>query len=113
MNKTYITFIDHTGKVILEQKLTSMSLQEEMLISKSVEFFNDPEPCMIHRSAVMKRMYMEINEYLSKSMLEGKKQFAWDQLPAFIKTYISAPSNTIRIKVNYQDRKIKNRMRTW
>lgn len=71
INKTFITFIDNKGKVILEQKLTSLSLREEALISKSIEFFNDPEPCMIHRSAVMKRMYMEISDLLSDFLQKG------------------------------------------
>ena len=100
MNKKSVCFIDSGGKVILEKKLTSLPLREAIVIAKSIEFFNDPEPCMIHRSAVMKRLYIEINDFLSEALQRGEKQLAWESLPEFIKAYISVPSvvNFVYIK---------------
>ena len=35
--------------------LTDLPLKEEIILEKSEEFFNDPNPCFIHRSAVRVR----------------------------------------------------------
>lgn len=92
MNERSICFMDSRGKVILEKKVTSLPLREETVIAKSIEFFNDPEPCMIHRSAVMKRLYIEINDFLSNALQSEEKQLAWISMPTFIKSYINVPN---------------------
>ncbi|MEG2375023.1 MAG: hypothetical protein RSB43_11560, partial [Niameybacter sp.] len=39
-------------------------IKEAIIIEKSIQFFNDPEPCYIHRGAV----YMRINEEVMQIM---------------------------------------------
>jgi len=34
------------------------------VLGLSLELYNDPEPCMIHRGAVLKRIYMQIIDAL-------------------------------------------------
>jgi hypothetical protein len=97
MNKLSICFIDCEGRIILEQKLTSLPLREEVIRSKSIEFFNDPEPCMIHRTAVMKRLYMEIYNSLCDSLQNKNKEQLFKHLPEHIKSYICVPNNTMTI----------------
>lgn len=75
-----ICFKDELDRIILEGKLTSLPLKEEFIISKSIEFFNDPEPCMIHRSAVMKRIFMEIGEYIIQNVKQGKHEVLWEEV---------------------------------
>ena len=48
------------GKVLFSGSLADLPLKEEWIIKKSVEFFNDPEPCFLHRSAVAIRLLNEI-----------------------------------------------------
>jgi len=48
------------GKVLFSGDLADLPLKDEWIIKKSIEFFNDPEPCFIHRSAVMIRLLNEI-----------------------------------------------------
>ena len=47
-------------KALFSGDLTDLPLKDEWIIKKSIEFFNDPEPCFIHRSAVTIRMLNEI-----------------------------------------------------
>lgn len=54
-----ISFIDRNGKLCLECKLNSLPLNEEKIIEKSIELFNDAEPCIIHRSFAIKKMLFE------------------------------------------------------
>jgi len=39
--------------------LPEIPISEEVIIEKSILFFSDPEPCIIHRSAVRSRMIEE------------------------------------------------------
>ena len=78
-------FMGDQGEMLVKKKLTALPLKEEFIIKKSIEFFNDPEPCMIHRSAVMKRIYMEINEFFLLVLKDGKQEVLWDNFPSFIK----------------------------
>jgi hypothetical protein len=61
--------------------IMSLPLQEEFVIKKSVEFFNDDSPCFIHRSAVMKRIYVELEEYLEKGAHSGRNEWSVMELP--------------------------------
>lgn len=99
MKSKVVCFTDREGNVILEKKLTSLPLREEIIIAKSIEFFNDPEPCMIHRSAVMKRLFMEIDSFLNECLHRGERQLLWEYIPEFVKRYIDVPDNIAMISV--------------
>ena len=47
--------------------LKDLPIREDVLLSKSVEFFDDPEPCEIHRSAVASRLFYELENTLSQT----------------------------------------------
>jgi len=94
-----LCFIGDHGEVVMEKKLTALPLKEDYIIEKSIEFFNDPEPCMIHRSAVMKRIYMQIYEFFLEAMEEGKQQIAWDNLPCFMDKALDIPNKARWVSV--------------
>jgi hypothetical protein len=54
------------GAVLFEGPLNELRFSEKLIIAKSVFFFNDPEPCFIHRSAVAARLFGELNLLLEK-----------------------------------------------
>ena len=49
-------------KQIYNGYLKDIPLKEAVILEKSVEFFNDPEPCHIHRGAVRVRLTAEIQQ---------------------------------------------------
>lgn len=53
-NKIIMLF-DSSGNIILKDELKSVPLKEEYIIKKSIELFNDSEPCIIHRNFVIKK----------------------------------------------------------
>ena len=83
--KRIIRLIDKEGNVLFENRLTALSLKEESIIQKSIEYYSDPEPCMIHRSAVMKSIYMQIYEFLQCRSLEGIEKILLNELPKQIR----------------------------
>lgn len=66
-----ISGVDKDNCVAFKQKLVSLPLREEYVIAKSIEMFGDPEPCIIHKSAVIKKVYLEFEQYFD--LLPGIK----------------------------------------
>jgi hypothetical protein len=83
-----IGFKDSNGSIVLEQKVLRLSLKEESIIAKSVEFYNDPEPCMIHRSAVMKRMYLEWEDFILRRLPDRRGLLKWEAVPQNLRDYL-------------------------
>lgn len=81
MHVKSISFLDNSKNVIKSCKITSLPFAEVSIISKSIEFFNDPEPCFIHRSAVMKRMIIEMDDYFYSISKQGINEIMWSTFP--------------------------------
>jgi hypothetical protein len=56
------TLYDADGVKIYDGALSAWPIPEIDVIRLSVHYFNDPEPCPLHRSAVCQRAYLEILE---------------------------------------------------
>lgn len=50
--------------VLYDGELYRLPIKDEKVIQGSIDFFDDPEPCMIHKSAVISRYYAQIHEWL-------------------------------------------------
>jgi hypothetical protein len=61
-----IRLTDRDGKVLYEGPLNGLSFPEKLIIAKSIYFFNDEEPCFIHRGAVAARLFEELNRLLEQ-----------------------------------------------
>ena len=69
-----ISFLNGQKEVLGRFKFTSLPIREQMIINKSIEFFSDPEPCFIHRSAVLKRLLAEIENYFTAVAESGSSE---------------------------------------
>lgn len=56
--------ITKAGNLLYQGHWNDLPLGEEMILQKSVEFFDDPTPCFIHREAVRVRLLAEMEEAL-------------------------------------------------
>ncbi len=65
------------GKEVFRGPLIEIPIREEVVIEKSIEFFDDPEPCYIHRGAVVTRLADEI----AQACEAEKKPLAGEKLP--------------------------------
>lgn len=48
------------GACNMSYDLGDIPIKEEVIIQKSIDFFSDPDPCYIHRGAVVVRLNEEI-----------------------------------------------------
>ncbi len=55
-----ITLWDSEGRACYDGELAGLVLPEAVVLSLSVKFFDDPEPCYIHRGAVLTRALAEL-----------------------------------------------------
>lgn len=68
---------DHT--LLYEGELKALPIKESIIIEKSILYFDDPEPCYIHRNAVN----MRISEELYRELLVTKGSHAGPLLLAW------------------------------
>ena len=62
--QTTLTLTDEAGCILYTGNLTGMNVQDDLVVALSVEFFDDPAPCEIHRNAVLSRIFLSIEEAL-------------------------------------------------
>ncbi len=93
-----ITFMDRSQAVILCCKLSALPIKEECILRKSLEFFSDPEPCFIHRSAVMTRILAETDEYLHNLAKDGIWEIRWAAFPEKFREMLDIGKETESIR---------------
>ena len=57
-----IAALDASGAVLCEALSEDFQIPEAATLALSVEFFNDPQPCEIHRAAVRWRALQQLRE---------------------------------------------------
>lgn len=72
--------------------IAEFPLPEEIVLMLSVRYFNDPEPCEIHRAAVQKRAMLELTEVCGTS-----GPVALEALPAEMRAYFPEGTAFVRI----------------
>jgi hypothetical protein len=61
-----VLVLDGQGAPIFDGSLRDLRFPEKLIVGKSIEFFRDPEPCFIHRSAVASRLAAELDLLLGE-----------------------------------------------
>jgi len=88
---------DELGKELASYTVFQLPINETIIIKKSIEFFNDKEPCIIHKNYIKKKLMLEISDYVENVKNENKnhkiieKGLLWD--------YLCLPINTSFIEV--------------
>lgn len=60
---SWITLLNADGAALNSCPTGEFALPEDVVVQLSIEYFNDPEPCAIHRGAVHRRAMMELLEH--------------------------------------------------
>jgi hypothetical protein len=90
-----ISLLDIHGEALFIGCIADISLPEQLIIEKSIEFFNDPNPCFIHRSAVNTRLICELEEIL-KELIEATSTASTDISP--LGDYLGSYPDAVLIK---------------
>lgn len=87
-----ITLFDTENQLIGRWPLREYVLPEEAVLALSLEYFNDPEPCQIHRGAVQWRAVMEL-----ASQYSGLGQVQIDDMTAAQRRYFPSAAAAFSI----------------
>lgn len=92
-----IILLGADNREIFHGRLIKLSIQEKQIIANSIEWFHDSEPCFIHRSAVMNRMFAAFEDYLQENFKQtGSCQCTWESLPEKFRMFeLTEPVETI------------------
>lgn len=69
-------FIFRNGEEIFKGKALNLPIKEEYLIKKSIELFDDEDPCIIHQSYVVKEFVNEFLELFKSDVEINGKNYA-------------------------------------
>jgi hypothetical protein len=86
---TKIKFFDSGGNVLIEQYITRLPLKEQKVIEKSIEMFSDSEPCIIHKTCAIKKIYIEIDDYINSLLEDGIRECLWKDIPENIEAVLN------------------------
>ncbi|MDR3192814.1 MAG: hypothetical protein LBT87_07090 [Treponema sp.] len=81
-----IRLTDRQGKVLYQGPLNGLGFPEKLIIAKSIYFFNDEEPCFIHRGAVAARLFEELNRLLEERGKMSAAELA-ESAPGYLDEY--------------------------
>ena len=95
-----IQVLDAQGLVLSRGPVHQFTPPEDVVLELSMEFFQDPHPCMIHRSAVLCRIYGELEECLEK----GNGRLPVEELPPSVRAiFHSQPQAACVASVSPED----------
>ncbi|MDR1059780.1 MAG: hypothetical protein LBL83_00860 [Clostridiales bacterium] len=61
------------GQLLFRGHVREFAFTDQLIVQKSIEFFNDDAPCFIHRGAVVSRLHLEIEALLDSAFGEAQE----------------------------------------
>lgn len=94
-----IVLLDENEEQLFSSKVESLPLAENVIIEKSIELLKDPEPCIIHKTYIMKKLFFEIDDFLKKNISKNHLNIPWDTVPDEIKKMIDIKSDILKLQI--------------
>lgn len=95
----HVRLEDEQGRVLCEGAPESLPYGEKAILAGSMEFFRDPEPCFIHRGAVVTRFAAELEACLRTYAEMGIKEMDWMELPEDLRLRLAPAGIPSRLKL--------------
>ena len=92
-----IKIIDNDNCILYEGNLYRLPVAESIIIEKSIEYFNDSEPCFLHKSAVTKKIYYEIEDFFQQKDNIGAREIKLDEFPLILQRLLDNIGNAEKI----------------
>jgi hypothetical protein len=65
VEKPLLVLYDADKMELFRNFVEKLPVREDLIIAKSLEYFNDDAPCFLHRSAVLQRLFAELTIILA------------------------------------------------
>lgn len=98
-----ITLFDETGESIFSYDCLHLPFKEEWILKKSMLEFNDPEPCIIHKSASIKLLGKDVSNLFQKCLSNSEKIkfLSWHDTPIQIRDMLDINYLPYKIKIEF------------
>ena len=96
-----LIFFDGNNDIILESELVELDLNEDYILREAIKRFNNPEPCIIHRTHIIKKFHIEFYNFIEEAKKEViKNEFIWSNTPMYIREAINLNKTPYKFTVN-------------
>lgn len=92
-----LKILDIDDNVLIECFTSELPLKYEKVVQKSIEMFEDSNPCPMHRSYAEKKLYLEIDNYSVSLLKDGKSEILWEDADRDIKDMLDIENNPHKI----------------
>lgn len=92
-----IKITDNDNCTLYEGNLYKLPVAENIIIEQSIEYFNDSEPCFLHKSAVTKKIYYEIEDFFQEKENIGVRKIKLDEFPLILQRILENIGNVEKI----------------
>jgi hypothetical protein len=89
-----VRILDGEGRPVFDGPLRDLRFPEKLIIRKSIEFFRDPDPCFIHRSAVVSRLVAELD-----LLLREEPELSLEELEKSCPDYLGEYAGARRLRI--------------
>ncbi len=76
------------NNIIFNGCVSALPVSEEGIKKKSRELFNDGEPCIIHRTYIIKKFYFDMEQYMDHLLNKRIGKVSYNKLPVWIREMI-------------------------
>lgn len=87
--KVRILTLRSGDQVLYDGPLAELPLTDQAVLDASIRYFNDPEPCEIHRSAARLRIAADFADELEKAAPDYEMLRRWTGLPGLTEAAVS------------------------
>ena len=62
---------NQAGEILFEGPFNELPIKEDYIVQKSIELYQECEPCIIYRTHITKKLYLEILDTISVKPKKG------------------------------------------
>ena len=95
--KGYIICYNKDNKEIFKKSLIKLPLKEKVIIEKSKELYNEDEPCIIYRTAIINKTGLELLKKV-ESLGKVNVKLTLEESNELIGNILNLPDNVDHIK---------------
>lgn len=99
MEKFKFKLLDLEGNELFNDKTSLLRLDENIIVELSIKYFDDDSPCFIHKSAVMKRIFSQIEIFLENKIKLGECEWLLKTLPSELSRYFNQYRSLYKITI--------------
>ena len=97
--KGIFTFLDKNKNLIEKRSILKLDYKRDVVVKKSIEMFDDEDPCIIHYTYSVNKIGLELLEKINDNCKKEELTFTIETWPGYIGNIFNVPKDTYVIKV--------------